>query len=127
MPTVATGSEGHIGHTVDTGQCVSFVRVATGLPPTSWWRRGDPVQDSQSAPGTAIATFNHAGRYSNAVDGSAHCAILLACHDDGSLTVVDQWLGQPVHQRVIRNRHGRGDACNDASRYYVIEIADGDD
>lgn len=84
------------------------------------------MQDSQSARGTAIATFDARGRYANSTSGDSHAAILLACHDDGSLTVVDQWVGQPVHQRVIRNRHGRGDACNDASRYYCIEIADGD-
>lgn len=124
MPSVALQHARHIGHSVDTGQCVPFVRMVTGLPPTTWWRRGDPVQDSQPAPGTAIATFNAAGRYSNALDGSAHAAILLACHDDGSLTVVDQWIGQPVHERVLRDRHGRGDACNDASRFYVIELAE---
>jgi hypothetical protein len=59
------------------------------------------------------------------MSGDSHAAILLAQHDDGSITVYDQWLNQPVHQRVIRNRDGRGDAVNDASRFHVIEVADG--
>jgi hypothetical protein len=42
-------------------------------------------------------------------------------NSDG-LLVLDQWRGQPVHQRVIRYRGGQGDAVNDGDRFYVIEI-----
>jgi len=95
----------------------------TGLPATASWRRGDPVQGADLQPGTAIATFDPNGTYGNHVDGRSHAAIFLASHTDGSIDVLDQWLGQAVHQRTIRNRRGAGDAVNDASRYYTIEVA----
>jgi hypothetical protein len=127
MPTVATEHMRHIGQLVGSGQCVAYVREVTGLPATTAWRRGVPVRGEALAPGTAIATFNAAGRYSGTMGGDSHAAILRACHADGSITVWDQWLEHPVAERVIRNRHGSGDACNDASRFFVIELAaDGD-
>jgi hypothetical protein len=127
MPSVASQHERHAGHVVGSGQCVDYVRQVTGLPPTSHWRRGDPVQGADLVPGTAIATFDARGRYPNSMSGDSHAAILRAAHEDGSITVWDAWLGQPVHERVIRNRQGRGDAVNDSSRYYCIELAeDGD-
>jgi hypothetical protein len=55
--------------------------------------------------------------------GESHAAILLAENSDG-LLVVDQWLGQPVQQRVIWFRSGRGKAANDGDRFYQIELAD---
>ena len=127
MPSVASQHERHIGAKVGSGQCVDFVREVTGLPPTAHWRRGDPVQGSSHAPGTAIATFNARGRYPSTMGGDSHAAILRAVHEDGSITVWDAWLGQPVHERVIRDRQGRGDAVNDASRFYTIELADDGD
>ena len=127
MPSVASQYERHIGAKVGSGQCVDFVREVTGLPPTSWWRRGDPVQGADLVPGTAIATFNARGRYPNTMGGDSHAAILLACHDDGSITVMDQWMLHHVSERVIRNRQGRGDAVNDASRFYCIELPDDGD
>ena len=53
--------------------------------------------------GTAVATFNAAGRYANATDGSSHAAIFLAAGEDG-MTVYDQWVDHPVAQRFIRPR-----------------------
>ena len=128
MPSVASRHERHIGKSVGSGQCVAFVREVTGLPPTHHWRRGDPVSGSVVLEtGTAIATFNAAGRYPNTMSGDSHAAILMATHEDGSITVVDQWLLHNVSERVIRNRHGHGTAINDASRYHVIELqGDGD-
>jgi hypothetical protein len=114
-----------MGTVVGNGHCVALVREVAGLPPTAQWRRGDPVQGSSDlAPGTIVATFDDNGRYGNHIDGRSHAAVLLAVNDDGSLLVTDQWLNQPVHQRTIRNRKGGGDAVNDASRYYVIEVED---
>lgn len=127
MPSVATQHERHAGHVVGSGQCVDYVRQVTGLPPTSHWRRGDPVCGGDHALGTAIATFDARGRYPNTMIGDSHAAILRAAHDDGSITVWDAWLGQPVHERVIRNRHGRGDAVNDSSRFFTIELQDDGD
>jgi hypothetical protein len=84
-------------------------------------RRGAPV-DADTPRGTIIATFSADGRYTT-TDGSSHIAVLLGCNDDGSLDVVDQWRGQPVHERVIRDKGGAGTANNDASRFYVVETA----
>ena len=123
MPTVTSGHAKHLGRVVGTGHCVPFVREVTGLPPAARWRRGALVRGGNCAPGTAIATFNAAGRYPNSMSGDSHCGILLAEHEDG-LLVADQWLGQHVHERVIRFRGGRGDAVNDGDRFYTIEIAD---
>jgi hypothetical protein len=100
---------------------VAFVREVTGLPPTATWRRGDPVRGGDFPAGTAIATFDPNGRYGNHVDGRSHTAILLAETSDG-LLVTDQWVGQEVHQRMLRFRAGKGDACNDGDQYYAVEI-----
>jgi hypothetical protein len=123
MPVLATDPHRHKGKPVGNGHCVAFVVECTDLGPSTTWRRGDPVVGSGAAPLTAIATFDPNGRYASRTDGSSHAAILLAEHSDGSITVLDQWLGQPVHERIIRNRAGSGDAANDASRFYVVEIA----
>lgn len=123
MPHIASIPERHHGEAYGDGQCVALVRELAGLPPTAHWRRGDPVQDIAHEPGTAVATFDANGRYGNRTDQSCHAAVLLAQHDDGSITVLDQWQSQPPHQRVIRNRRGAGYAVNDSSRYFVIELA----
>ena len=124
MPTVVPHDHArYAGRSIGTGHCVAFVRDATGLPQTTAWRRGDPVQGSDLAPGTAIATFDPNGRYGNHIDQRSHAAILLAVHDDGSLTVADQWVGKPVSQRTIYNRHGKGVPADDAAAYYAIEVA----
>ena len=124
MPTTVPHDHArYAGRVIGTGHCVAYVRDATGLPQTTAWRRGEKVQGGDHAPGTAIATFDPSGRYGNHEDGRSHAAILIAVHDDGSLTVWDQWLNQPVHQRVIRNRNGHGYPINDASAYHVIEVA----
>lgn len=122
MPFVASRHEHLRGSVVGTGHCVPFVREVTGAPITTQWRRGAKVRESpQLAPGTAIATF-HGDRYANAVDGSSHAAVLIAVNEDG-LVVADQWLGQPVHQRVIRFRGGQGNAANDGDQFFVVEAA----
>jgi hypothetical protein len=122
MPFIARNPERYLGKVVGTGHCINYVRETTGAPITTQWRRGDPVRGSGCSPGTAIATFDPSGRYGNHVDGRSHAAILIAETDEG-LLVCDQWVGQPVHHRTIRYRDGEGDAANDASRYYVIEMA----
>jgi hypothetical protein len=112
------------GHVVGNGHCVAFVRQVTRLPATAAWRRGENVRAAASvAPGTAIATFDADGRYGNHTDGRSHAAILIARHPDG-LLVWDQWLGQPVHQRVIRYQGGQGTAVNDGDQYHVVTTTD---
>lgn len=123
MPHIAALPAHYHGKPHGDGHCVALVRALTDLPATSQWRRGEPVRGTDCEPGTAIATFDDSGRYANAMDNSSHAAILLGQHEDNSITVYDQWLNQPPHQRVIRNRDGLGYAVNDASRFYVIEVA----
>jgi hypothetical protein len=111
-----------MGTVVANGHCLRHVQVVAGVTHSSSLRRGDPVRGSSCAPGTVIGTFDEDGRYANATDGSSHVAILLAETDEG-LLVVDQWQGQPVHERLIRFRDGEGSAVNDASRYHIVESA----
>lgn len=125
MPFVAVHPERYSGRD-NFGHCVAFVCAVTGLPPTSAWRRGDPVATTDCASGTAIATFGADGRYENRTDGASHAAIFVGQHEHG-MRVWDCWLGEPVKQRTIRWKDGVGKAADDASRYYCIELAgDGD-
>jgi hypothetical protein len=121
MSHVAAQPCGYLDRSHGNGHCVALVRHAGQLPATSAWRRGRAVHDGRHDYGTAIATFNADGRYGNHSDGRSHAALYLSHHEDGSLLVLDQWSGQPAHIRTIRNRRGEGRACDDASRYYVIE------
>lgn len=122
MPFVASRHEHLSGQTIGTGHCVPFVREVTGAPHTSQWRRGAKVRGSDLAPGTAIATFDSRGQYANATNGSSHAAVLIAIAADGIL-VADQWVGQPVHRRVIPYRGGSGPPVNDGDAYHAIEVA----
>jgi hypothetical protein len=119
---VATDPHRLIGAAFEGGHCVAFVREVSGLGVSTTWRRGEPVRGSNVAPLTAIATFTPNGRYASHTDGSSHCAILIAEQPDG-LRVLDQWQGQPVHERVIPFRAGAGNAANDGDRFYVVEVA----
>lgn len=125
MPFVAGDLTPYYGTVVDNGECVRFVQTVTGAPHTSLWRRGVKVRSGGVATLTAIATFGDDGRYTNANDGNAHAAILLAEHSDG-LLCADQWVGHPVAQRVIRFRDGAGDDSNDGDAFWTIET-DGND
>jgi hypothetical protein len=125
MSWIAANPEVYLGTVVGDGHCVAFVRHAAGAPQTALWRRGGWVHDlpQDALPkGLAIATFDPDGRYGNHTDGRSHAAILLARQGDG-LLVLDQWKGQPVHQRLIRFRAGQGDPVNDGDRYALAEPA----
>lgn len=110
---------GHLlGQAVGTGQCVAFVQAVSGAPHTSQWRRGARAKGNASlASGTAIATFDANGTYGNHTNGTSHAAIYLA-QDSTGLGVYDQWLGQPVHHRVIR--FGGTPEVNDGNEFFVI-------
>ena len=122
MPFIADDPKQHMGTVVSNGHCLRHVQVVAGVTHSSTLRRGDPVRGASCAPGTVIGTFDEDGTYGNHTDGRSHVAILLAETDDG-LLVVDQWLGQPVHERLIHFRDGAGLAVNDASRYHIVESA----
>jgi hypothetical protein len=100
-----------------------LVKHAAGAPPTPQWRRGVKVLGGAVSPGTVIATFDANERYANATDGSSHAAIFLETTPRGSIRVIDQWLDHPASERVIRDKAGAGRAADDASRYYVVEVA----
>jgi hypothetical protein len=123
MPFVAAQPQAYVGQVVGDGHCVAYVRAAASVPHTSSWIEGEPVWPAEGLPaGTAIATFNAAGRYANATDGSSHAAIFLAAGEDG-MSVYDQWVGRPVARRMIYARGGVPPACDDADAYSVIEVA----
>jgi hypothetical protein len=99
------------------------VQAAAGAPLTAAWRAGAAVHGNpEIAPGTAIATFETDGTYTN--ESGNHAAIYLD-QDDRGIWVYDQWQGQPVARRLIRFEGGSGKAwgskSNDGSRFAVIE------
>lgn len=105
-----------------TGQCVSYVRTASGATHSSSWAPGEPVRGNTSLkPGTAIATFQD-GKYHNRIDGRSHGAIYMS-QDEGGLYVIDQWKGQPVHARYVRFKGGKP---NTEPSSGVLPVNDGD-
>ena len=124
MPYIASEPEKYSGQVVGTGQCVAFVQTASAAPHTPNWKRSaNKVKgDLSIAKGTAIATFNANGQYTNSLDGTSHAAIYVS-QDEVGITVWDQWTGQPVHTRVIRFRGGAEGVkpVNDGDAFYVIE------
>lgn len=117
--SVATGYEQYLGQKVGTGQCVALVQAAdSSVGLTATWSQGSQVQGNTSlVPGTAIATFNGAGKYANATDGSSHAAIYLGQNAEG-MQVQDQWLGHAASVRTIA-WNGNNQA-NSGSAFYVI-------
>src|SRR5215831_20904828 len=79
----------HAGRAVGSGHCVDFVRLVTDLPPTSHWRRGAHVLSAPPAPGTAISTFDEAGRYISSTKGDSHAAVFVQPLE-GGICVWDQ-------------------------------------
>lgn len=123
--------ESFLGKTVPNGQCVAFVKEASGAPQTALWKRGALVKGLTVPRGTAIATFDPPtaefphGKYGNREDGTCHAAIYLSQNADG-LVVMDQWAGehpQPVHVRTIFfPKPGEiKKPVNDGNKFYIIE------
>jgi hypothetical protein len=111
---------------VGSGQCVAFVEKVASAPPTVHWRRGIKVAGNLLlSPGTAIATFDPNGKYGNHTDGRSHAAIFVSQNVIG-IYVYDQWLGQPVHPRIIAFHRAPGSSAhvrpvNDGDAFYVID------
>jgi hypothetical protein len=119
MAFIAQNPESFAGQVVDDGQCVAFVKEASGAPQTALWREGQKVRGAGIASGTAIATFIE-GVYPSHAHGN-HAAIYVDQNDAG-LVVWDQWKGQPVHKRTIHFRGGDTDnPSNDGDAFSVIE------
>src|SRR4051812_12746116 len=119
MVTIASNPRQHEGTVVANGHCARHVQVVTGIGHTSTWRRGEKVRTSELEPGTVIATFDPNGTYGNHTDGRSHVAIYLEHRSDGIL-VMDQWVGHPCAERVIRYKNGQGTQVNDGDAYYVV-------
>lgn len=101
---------------VGTGHCVSLIQLCAGAPLTRYWREGQSVRGAQIEAGTVIATFEN-GRYPNKTGW--HAAIYIS-QDKQGIWVWDQWVGKPVHKRLIRFKNGRGAANNDGDAYSVV-------
>lgn len=120
MAYVAGDPHKLMGTVVGNGHCVAYARAAASMPHTSTWRQGALVHgDNTIARGCAIATFDQNLRYGNKVDGTSHVAIYLGQSVIG-IQVVDQWVGQVVHERTIYFRNAPR-KVNDGRNYYVVE------
>ena len=118
---MASGHEKYIGQSVGSGQCVALVQAAKPeVGKTGGWTRGEAVRGNTSLqPGTIIATFDSAGRYANAEDGSSHAAIYLGQNESG-IQVLDQWLGKPAAIRTIAWARPGATPSNTGDRFHVV-------
>jgi hypothetical protein len=128
MTYVAPIPSSYLGQSIGTGQCVALVQVACKAPLTHnadgspQWKAGAKVQGNFCLPGgIAIASFDPDGSYGNHIDGRSHAAIYIGQTAEG-LYVIDQWLEQPAHQRIIRFKTpGDGWNVNNGIAFSVIE------
>jgi len=67
-------------------------------------------------PGSIIATFKK-GVYPSKT--GYHAAIYIKHGEDG-IWVWDQWVGKPVHKRLIRTRYDNATASNTAQAYSLV-------
>ncbi len=101
---------------VGNGHCVSLIQLCSGAPLTRHWREGPSVRGASIKAGAVIATFENE-RYPN--KAGWHAAIYIS-QDEQGIWVWDQWVGKPVHKRLIRFRNGRGTANNDGDAYSIV-------
>lgn len=104
------------GRVVGDGHCVSLIRLCSSAPVTRDWRPGELVNRINPPAGTIIATFE--GERYPSVTGH-HAAIFIE-QDERGIWVWDQWVGKPVHRRLIRFRDDSATASNTAQRYRVV-------
>jgi len=106
------------GKVIGDGHCVALIRSCSDAPLTSLWRAGQQVIKTDVPAGTIIATFSN-GRYPN--QSGWHAAIFIE-QDEKGIWVWDQWVGKPVHRRLIRFReyNEQAAAANTAQDYHVV-------
>ncbi len=121
MAYISSNAASFVGKKVGNGQCVVFVQTATRAPTTASWRKGASVRGNRAIrSGTAIATFNSTGTYSNNASGN-HAAVYIG-QDSSGIWVYDQWVTQgAVKRRTIHFRGGVGSPSNDGDAFSVIE------
>lgn len=104
-------------------ECVEFVRQAAGAPHTSGWKPGQKILDAAPGTiqrGTALATFDDAGKYP--ADGVGKHAAIYLMHDAVGIRVLDQWSKQgEVKERTIYFNRSGSSRSNDGKSFYVIE------
>ena len=103
---------------IGDGNCVALIRSCSDAPHTSQWRAGQQVTKTKMEAGTIIATFKN-GKYPNT--SGWHAAIFIE-QDQTGIWVWDQWVGKPVHRRLIRFRETseHAAAANTAQAYSVV-------
>jgi len=100
------------------GQCVSYVTtVCIGIPVgTGLWKKGAQVKGNTSIlAGTAIATFDAAGKY------SGHAAVYESQTAAG-INVVDQWVtppARPISKRLLR--FGGAGLANNGNNFFIVD------
>lgn len=117
-PFVCQNAAKYAGKAIGSGHCVALIQKCSGAPLTKYWRPSLAVKGNAIPPGSIIATFRN-GRYPNRT--GYHAAIYISQTDKG-IWVWDQWVGKPVHKRLIRFKGGRGSASNDGDRYTLVEF-----
>jgi hypothetical protein len=121
MAYICYNPETYEGKKIGNGHCVVFVQQCTKAPHTSLWKKGTNVRGNFSInKGTAIATFDENGKYSNKSTGN-HAAIYIS-QDGTGIWVYDQWVSQgAVRKRLIRFKGGSGSPSNDGDAFSIID------
>ena len=121
MAYICLSPESYEGKRVGSGQCVEFVQKCSAAPMASSWRKGLKVKGNPNiSRGTAIATFDAAGRYPNRSTGN-HAAVFIG-QDSTGILVYDQWVGKGfVSKRHIRFKGTQGMSSNDGDDYFIVE------
>ena len=112
--------EHYSGQVIGDGHCVSFIKFCANAPQTRLWSPGKKVlslPQGSIKPGSIIATFKN-GIYPSV---SGYHAAIYIDHDERGIWVWDQWLGKPVHKRLIRTRYDNATASNTAQAYRLVE------
>ena len=76
-------------------------------------------QSRRNPDGYGIATFDDDGRYGNRTDGTCHAALYLE-QDENRIMVVDQWKGQPPHERPLRFNQSSTAKVNRGEAFFVV-------
>lgn len=124
---IADRPHDELGMTISNGHCVPYCQHVSTVPHTSRWEPGVKVRGGDVPSGAIIATFHPDTRaYENDTSERrrSHAAVFLGELPEG-LRVLDQWLGHPVAERLIRFKGGAQPHADDGDWYFVVEEAHG--